>query len=128
MTMMFRRLGTAGLLAALPGLAAAQSMSFGQVDADGNGTLGPSELSAAFGEEAAARVLANQDLNGDGMLSRAEAVARPTAASAGDPGSAGSTDSSDASADDGPPVSDQDAAGDDGDGAGQAFGDDDNGN
>ena len=127
MTMMFRRLGTAGLLAALPGLAAAQTMSFGQVDADGNGTLGPSELSAAFGEEAAARVLANQDLNGDGMLSRAEAVARPAAANGADAGPAGNSDASEASADDGSPASAQDADGDDGGGVGRASGDDDNG-
>ena len=77
MTSRFRALRTAGMLAAVPGLAAAQILSFGEVDADGNGTLGPSELAAVFGDEGAAKVLARQDTDGDGMLTRAEAVARP---------------------------------------------------
>ena len=79
MTSRFRALRTAGLLAAVPGLAAAQMLSFGEVDADGNGTLGPSELAAVFGDDGAAKVLARQDTDGDGMLTRAEAVARPAA-------------------------------------------------
>lgn len=80
MTGKFRALRTAGLLVAVPGLATAQILSFGEVDADGNGTLGPSELAAVFGDDGAAKVLARQDTDGDGMLTRAEAVARPAAA------------------------------------------------
>ncbi len=72
------RLGMAGLLGLLPGLAVSQTMNFTQVDADGNGTLGMTELTTAFGTEGAARVLASQDANGDGMLSRAEASSQST--------------------------------------------------
>lgn len=80
MTSRFRALRAGGVLAAVPCLAAAQMLSFGEVDADGNGTLGPSELAAVFGDEGAAKVLARQDTDGDGLLTRAEAVARPDAA------------------------------------------------
>ena len=79
MTSRFRALRAGGVLAAVPCLAAAQMLSFGEVDADGNGTLGPSELAAVFGDEGAAKGLARQDTDGDGMLTRAEAVARPAA-------------------------------------------------
>jgi hypothetical protein len=73
-TKMFTHLGMAGLLTLLPGMALSQTMSFVQVDTDGNGALGLTELTAAFGTEGAARVLADQDANGDGMLSQTEAA------------------------------------------------------
>lgn len=55
---------------ALPALA--QGQRFSTVDADGNGGLSMTELSAVFGSDQAKAIMNKRDMNGDGMITAAE--------------------------------------------------------
>ena len=63
---------TTSLCAAFAGTAMAQGRPFSALDTDGNGMLSLGELTAAFGDRGATRILARGDADGDGMLSMDE--------------------------------------------------------
>lgn len=69
---LIRLLLTTSLTAAAALPAAAQGRTFSEIDTDGNGSLSVAELEAVFGVEGAARVIARDDADGDGMVSRDE--------------------------------------------------------
>ena len=67
-----RFLMTTSLCATMAVPAFAQGRPFNEVDADGDGSLSQAELAAVFGDRSAARILARNDRDGDGVLTRSE--------------------------------------------------------
>ncbi|NNE86514.1 MAG: hypothetical protein HKN27_00430 [Silicimonas sp.] len=63
---------TTSLCASMAVPAFSQGRPFKEIDTNGDDFLSESELTEAFGERGAARILARSDSDGDGVLTRAE--------------------------------------------------------